>query len=661
MLIAQLSEVTKSFGTQDVLDTVHWQIREGTRIALVGRNGAGKTTLFRLLTGETEPDRGTVWRRPGAVIAAMEQEVRVDDSPTLREEAARGLAHLEQLHEEFAVVTRDLGGMDEGDPRMPDLLEHYGRLQERLESEGGYSFEARVSAVLEGLHFQEDDLDRPLAEFSGGQKSRAALARVLLRDPDLLLLDEPTNHLDLDAIEWLEAFLASYRGAYIIISHDRMFLNRLAREVAEIRRHKLHHFQGNYDGFLAERERRLLEDEKRYELQRAEILRQEEFIRRNIAGQKTKQAQSRRRMLEKLDRLEEPEWPVSNIRMQLPEAERTARNVIEAKRLGKRYGDITVFEDLSFLILRGQKVGLIGPNGVGKSTLVRILVGEESQSRGHLRVGTGVQIGYFEQEQIKILGPQSVLEEVWKVTPQVTEGEMRNFLGSFLFRGDEVHKSLNQLSGGEKSRVALAKLVREGANVLIMDEPTNHLDIESREVFEKALAAFSGTVLVVSHDRYFLDRVVDHILELRFGGCRTWEGGYSRYATERRAEREPGGGANRPDRPGAGSPRAAADPEKERTDAAKEERKRSYEEQKRRKRDEERLRRRVAEAEGRIGDLETRREQLMMDMADPAVATDAGRLAELNRELKETEAATAEAIESWEKASVELEGFLADD
>ncbi len=650
MLIAQLSEVFKSFGSQELLEDVHWQIREGDRISLVGRNGAGKTTLFRILAGEVDPDRGSVWRRRGAVIASMEQEVRVDDRRTLREEAARGLQHLQDLQQEHAEATLALTTLQEGDAEAESLLEHYARLQERLEREGGYSFDARIKEVLEGLHFSEADLDRPLVEFSGGQKSRAMLARVLLRDPDLLLLDEPTNHLDLDAIEWLEHFLQEYQGAYVIVSHDRMFLNRLAREVVELRYRKLHRFQGNYDAFLVERERRLEEQARRYELQQTEIKRQEDFVRRNIAGGNTKQAQARRRMLEKLERFDAPEWPASSIHMRLPEPTRCARNVVEAKRLGKRYGDLRVFSNVEFLLLRGQKIGLIGPNGVGKTTLVRLIIGEESQDEGKLRIGPGVEMGYYEQEQTHIRGSQSVLDEVWSLTPQVTENEVRAFLGSFLFRGEDVFKPLNFLSGGEKSRVALAKLVRQGANFLLLDEPTNHLDIESREVFEAALQAYAGTVLVVSHDRYFLDRVMDHVLELHADGCRLWEGGYSRYAAERRAVL-----AEAPPAPprGGDDPAVLAD-----RNADKEERRFGYEEQRQRKRDEEKLRRRLRDAEAEVGRLDALRQEILMEMEDPGLATEAARLADLQARLEAAQREASAAISEWERLAMRLEAFL---
>jgi ATP-binding cassette subfamily F protein 3 len=687
MLIAQLSEVSKSYGVHEVLDRVHWQIADNARVALVGRNGAGKTTLFRVLGGELEPDTGTVWRRKGAVIASMEQEVRVDDRRTLRDEAAAGMKHVQELHDEFDAVTRDLGALAEGDPGADALIQRYGHLQERLEHEGAYGFEARIESVLTGLHFAERDLDRPLADFSGGQKSRAILARVLLRDPDLLLLDEPTNHLDLAAIEWLETFLGGYNGAFILVSHDRMFVNRLVNGVTEIRYRRLHHFPGNYDDFLAERERRLEEQAKKYELQREEIARQEDFIRKNIAGQKTKQAQSRRKMLEKLERVEAPEWPASSIRMRLPEAERSAKIVVEATNLAKSFGDVCVFRGVSFQVLRGQKIGLIGPNGVGKTTLARILIGEEGYDEGTFRIGPGVQIGYAEQEQKELRGSRTVLDEVWRVTPQATEGELRGFLGGFVFRGDDVFKPMSALSGGERSRVALARLVREGANFLILDEPTNHLDIESREVIEAAVQAFTGTALVVSHDRYFLDRVVDHVMELQAEGCRVWDGGYSAYAAARetlRAKREipqavagdPGASKGKPAGPsksadaapknpssGAASsettsPRAPSPKAASKGAPTKAERIREYEAQKRRRREEARLRKRVGDAEAQVQQLEGIREGLEMEMADPSVATDLERLNRLNEKLQETRAGIGAAIQEWERLSIRLEAFL---
>ena len=649
-VLVQMNDVEKSYGTQDVLDGVHWRLLSGSRVALVGRNGAGKTTLFRLLTGEEEADRGTVQLRNGATVAAMDQELPLDAGQTLREEAARGLAHLHELEAEFEKVTQELAQAKEGEDHQ-DLLDRYTYLEERLHREDVYAAGSRVDAVLEGLHFGEEDLDRPLREFSGGQKSRASLARVLLRDPDLLLLDEPTNHLDLDAIEWLESFLASWRGAYVLVSHDRVFLNRLSREVAELRGGRLHAYTGNYDDFLVERERRLEDHHRRYELQQEEIRKTETFIRKNIARASTSnRAKSRRNQLERMERIEAPEVPASSLRMRLPEPERAARNVFELKRVAKRYGESIIFRDVSFLVTRGRKVGLVGPNGVGKSTLIRLLVGEESPTEGVVRVGPGVSIGYFEQEQRALRGDTSVLDELWSVTPSATETEMRTFLGSFLFREDAVHKALHMLSGGERSRLALAKLVRRGTNVLVLDEPTNHLDLESRAVMEQALEAFQGTIVVASHDRALLRMLCDEVVALRADGCDVFDTGYEGFAEARAAARTP-------------SPPSAPEPKAKplRTGDAESpagEGKRSYEENKQRRREEARLRKRTSEAEERVMDLETRKEGLTLALADPEVLADPARVADLGRSLQAVEGEIREAMSEWERLAARLEAFL---
>jgi len=656
--LIRLNGVSKGFGGQDVFSGLQWQLEDRTRTALVGRNGAGKTTLFKLITGVLEPDTGRVHRRSGVAVEVLEQDVLTDDGRTLRDEAERGIAHIKEMEAEFAAVTQALGSMKEGDPEAEDLLGRYAYLEERLQREGAYATGARIDAVLGGLHFSESDLDRPLAEFSGGQKNRAALARVLLRDPDLLLLDEPTNYLDLDAIEWLESFLDSYRGAYILVSHDRVFVNRLARETVELRGGKLQFYTGNYDAFLVERERRLEEQYTRYEQQQEEIRRMETFIQKNIARASTSnRAKSRRNKLERMERLEAPEWPASSIRMELPEPSRSARNVVDAKNLAKEYGAVKVFRNLTFLVQRGQKVGLVGPNGVGKTTLLKILAGEEGPTDGRLRIGPAVEIGYYEQEHTTLRGSQSLLDEVWSVTPQVTESEMRTFLGSFLFRGEAVFKALHQLSGGERSRVALAKLVRGGANFILMDEPTNHLDLESRAVIEAVLAAYQGTLLVSSHDRALLQGVVDHVIEIHADGSRTWEG-YDNYVAERKrrggpaVEAKPEAGSAPAKAPPAGKPSLAPVSGGE----AKEGRA-VYEEAKRRRREEGQLRKRVAGAEEKIRELEDQRESLQLAMSAPEVSTDSARLHEMTRELRALEESLSGALREWEAASIRLEAI----
>jgi ATP-binding cassette, subfamily F, member 3 len=529
MLLAQFSGVSKAYGADPVLRNISWQITDSLKAGLVGENGAGKTTLFKLLTGEIPPDSGEVVVKRGVHIGYIEQEMKSEPGATLRSEAMRALAHMEEIERELEALGHELSRTDhEVDPdELSEMLERYSHLHERYEREGGYSMEYRLHEVLDGLSFRPEDLDRPLAEFSGGQKTRAALARVILRSPDLLLLDEPTNHLDIHAIEWLENFLADYDGAYIVISHDRYFLDRLAKETLELHLGNLRFYRGNYSAFLEEREARLELEWKAFEQQQDEIERTEAFIRKNIAGVNTKQAQSRRKMLERIERLPRPAGRARVMSLKLPEPERSGRVVLELKNVSKSYDGTPVLRNVSFLLQRGDKLGVIGPNGAGKTTLLRLILGREGQDSGDLRLGAGVNIGYFEQEQESLRGPHTLLDEIWKVTPLVTENEIRTFLGAFLFSGDDVLKPLNALSGGERSRLALARIVRTRANLLVLDEPTNHLDIPSRAVFEQALASFEGTVVTVSHDRYFLDRVVSHILEIEDGVGTVHLGNYS--------------------------------------------------------------------------------------------------------------------------------------
>jgi ATP-binding cassette subfamily F protein 3 len=638
MLLAQFSNVTRSFGSDDVLRGVSWQLSDGLKCGLVGENGAGKTTLFRLLTGEQVPDSGDVVIKRGVHIGYIEQEMKSAPGATLRSEAMRALAHMEEMERELETLSAELSRTDhEMDPdALGDLLERYAHLHERYERDGGYSLEARLHEVLDGLSFLKTDLDRPLEDFSGGQKTRAALARVILRAPDILLLDEPTNHLDIHAIEWLEDFLADYSGAYIVISHDRYFLDRLAKEIVELHRGSLRFYRGNYSAFLEERDVRLAQEWKAYDLQQDEITRTEDFIRKNLAGQKTKQAQSRRKMLEKIERLPRPAGRAHVMNLELPEPERSGRLVLELKKISKAYDGVPVLKNVTFSLQRGEKMGIIGPNGAGKSTLLRLLIGQEGQDSGHLRLGAGVTIGYFEQEQKSLRGPHSVLEEIWKVTPLVTENEIRNFLGAFLFSGDDVLKPLNALSGGERSRLALARIVRTRANLLILDEPTNHLDIPSRAVFEQALADFKGTIVTVSHDRYFLDRVADRILELEDGIGTLYLGNYSDWKSRKAtalAEACPVPAAAPPPPPPAAAPVR--------------DRRREEDREARKRRDQ--WRKQVDSLESRIAEREREKSEVAVLLEEATLRADRARLGELGSRYEILEREIADLLVKWEE------------
>ena len=647
MLLAQLSGVSKAFLSDEVLKGVTWQIGDDLKCGLVGENGAGKTTIFRLLTGQLEPDSGDIVIKRGVQIGHIEQELSAPPGSTLKSEALRALEHVHEAERELEALTGELALMDgSGDAAaLGEMLERYGHLHDRYEREGGYDIQHRLEEVLDGLSFVRGDLDRPLQEFSGGQKTRAALARVILRRPDLLLLDEPTNHLDIHAIEWLENFLGGYDGAFIVISHDRWLLDRVSREIVELDRGQLRACRGNYSQFLESRELRLEQEWKAWELQQDEIERTEAFIRRNIAGNNTKQAQSRRKMLEKVERLPRPAGRSKVMHLSLPEPERSGRLVLELKKVSKSYGATPVLRDVSFLLQRGDKLGVIGPNGAGKTTLLRLILGQEAWDGGRLRVGSGVQIGYFEQEQTALRGHHSLLDEIWKITPLVPENEVRSFLGGFLFSGDDVLKPLNALSGGERSRLALARIVRERANFLVLDEPTNHLDIPSRAVFEAALTRFEGTVLAVSHDRWFLDRVATQILHIEGGVARLSLGNYTDWKEREDrtslAESAPAPLAP-PSRFESGRPPA-------------EDRHRARQEARADKRDRERRQRAIESLERDIEAREREKSEITARLESDEVRHDHDRIAELGRRFQRLDEEIAELLRRWESAQLHEE------
>jgi ATP-binding cassette subfamily F protein 3 len=638
MLLAQFANVHKSFSGDPILTGVSWQLSSDLKCGLVGENGAGKTTIFRLLTGQLEPDSGDVVVKKAVHIGYIEQEMSSPPGATLRSEALRAMQHIEEMEKELEMLSGELSRLDDqSDPdAMADLLERYSHLHEKYEREGGWNLDHRLAEVLDGLSFAKSDLDRPMAEFSGGQKTRAALARVILRTPDILLLDEPTNHLDIHAIEWLEDFLSTYEGAYVIISHDRWFLDRLSNEIAELHQGQLRMWKGNYSKFLEARETRLELEWKAYNEQQAMIERTEEFIRKNMAGQKTKQAQSRQKMLEKVDELPRPAGMGRVMNLKLPEPERSGRIVLDLKGIGKSYGSLKVLDDVSFRLQRGDKMGVIGVNGAGKSTLLRLIVGQEPYDTGELRLGSGVQIGYFEQEQKALRGPHSVLDEAWKVTPLVPENEIRTFLGGFLFTGEDVYKPLNALSGGERSRLALALIVRSRANFLVLDEPTNHLDIPSRAVFEAAVEQFEGTVLTVSHDRWFLDRTVNQILAIDNGRAVLSLGNYSDYRRRQAAPAAPTAAmtpaptpATGPAKPAPAAPKAAPQPKPD-------------------KRARERWQKELARLEDAIAAAEADRARIGAELESGAV-TDRAALAERGKAWQAAEDRLAALMAEWEK------------
>ena len=525
-MLFRLDDVHKSYGAQTVLRGATFQINPGERVGLVGRNGAGKTTIFRLVTGREEADRGEVILLRGLRVGLLEQQPTFVGDKTVREEA---VSVFRELHEIEAEITRLEHLMAEATGEALDEAMHaYSDLQHRHELGGGFTYQARAEAVLVGLSFGPDELSRPADQLSGGQKARLALAKLLLAEPDVLLLDEPTNHLDVSAIEWLEDFLFDYKSAFVIVSHDRFLLDRTASKMVEIDAGRATVYPGNYTAYVKQREERRLSQMREYEQQQEMIARTEDFIRRNIAGQKTKQAKSRRKMLEKLDRVE----AVRDNRIggfRLHSVARAGDNVLSVSDFAIGRNAVKLAGGMSFLVRRGERLGIIGPNGSGKTTFLKTIIGDLEPLDGGLTWGANVNLEYFDQELSGLDLSSTVIEEIASAAPKASPAELRSYLAKFLFPGDDILKPVTALSGGERSRLALAKLIYSRANVLVLDEPTNHLDIPSREALEQALAEYPGTIITVSHDRYFLDKISTEILHFENGGATYHNGSYSDY------------------------------------------------------------------------------------------------------------------------------------
>jgi ATP-binding cassette subfamily F protein 3 len=525
-MLFRLEEVYKSYGAHEVLCGVTLQINPGERVGLVGRNGAGKTTIFRLLTGVEECDRGQVVLLKGLRIGILEQQPAFDNNLSVRDEAISVFSELRAIEDEIARFEHLMS--ETTGEALEEIMHSYSDLSHRYEMSGGFSYQARAESVLVGLGFKDGELSKPADQLSGGQKARLALAKLLLAEPDVLLLDEPTNHLDVNAVEWLEDFLAEYRSAFVIVSHDRFLLDRTAKKMIEIDSGRATVYSGNYTAYVRQREQRRLAQARQYEQQQQMIARTEEFIRRNIAGQKTKQAKSRRNMLERLERVD----AVRESRaagFDLKAVARAGDNVLAVKDLAVGYDGVKIAGDISFLLRRGERVGIIGPNGSGKTTFLKTILGELEPVEGGLTWGANVHPAYFDQELSSLDRSSTVIDELRIVAPRDAEGELRNYLANFLFTGEEVFKPVAALSGGEKSRLALAKIIYSQANVLLLDEPTNHLDIPSREALEQALSEYTGTIITISHDRYFLDRIATEILHFENGGATYHAGSYSDY------------------------------------------------------------------------------------------------------------------------------------
>ena len=527
MATLKISGLSKSFGIKTVFENVSFDVRSGERIGLVGANGAGKTTLLKCIIGTEEYDKGSVKASDGAIIGYLRQDFNYT-SHTIREEMEEAWKDVLFYKDKIERLTREL----ETNKSDENLVREYGRAEERFEFLGGYEYESTTRKILTGLGFSDEDWDRDIRSFSGGQKVRINLAAAFVRHPDFLLLDEPTNHLDMNMLEWLEDYLRSYKGGILMISHDRYFLDAAATGILDLENHHIRSFRGGYTRYMETKENQDRAYQKAYDKQQEHIKETEEYIRRYKAGIKAKQARGRQSQLDRLVRLEKPVHQAS-LRFHFDPPQECADKVLDVLRVEGSYGNQVLFKDLTMHIRRGETVGLIGPNGAGKTTLLKIITGEKKLDSGFVQLGNNVKMGYYSQEQERLHPNLTVLDEV-RDTFNFGEKEARNILGMFLFRGDDVFKTVGMLSGGEKARLSLLCLFLEKPNFLILDEPTNHLDIPTREIMEEALKAFGGTCLVVSHDRYFLDKVVGRILDLDQGKLTEYLGNYSYYREKKK-------------------------------------------------------------------------------------------------------------------------------
>jgi ABC transporter, ATP-binding protein len=539
------NNVSKSFGVETILEDISFSVNEGDKIGIVGVNGTGKTTLFKVITGIFPHDKGDIFTSKNCRLGYLEQNTNFYSEKTIFDEVVSVFSDLIEAEEELRSLEHQIASLSAKESSSGDQLKKamdtYGKKYEEFEKKNGYAYKSEVRGTLKGLGFSDEEMNKPVNVLSGGEKTRVLLAKLLLSKPSLLLLDEPTNHLDADAIEWLEAFLRSYEETIMIISHDRYFLDQSVNRIFEMENKRLTSYNGNYTDYQKQakinREIRL----RQYENQQRDIKKQEESIERLKAygrEKHLKRARSKEKMLDKVDRLDKPQELRKKARFNFVLRHHSGNDVLKAQGLGKSFGDRKLFEGVDFDLYRGEKVALIGPNGVGKSTLFKIIMGDESQDQGEYKLGQGVDIAYFHQEQKSLNLENSIIDEVWDDNPHMTQTEVRNLLGAFLFEGEDVFKSIRSLSGGERARVAILKLILSKSNLLLLDEPTNHLDIDSKEVLEDALKEYEGTLLTISHDRYFLNTVVDRILVLKPDGIEEYLGNYEYYQNKKKEESE---------------------------------------------------------------------------------------------------------------------------
>lgn len=626
------------FGAAPIFSKVNFSIENNARIGLVGPNGAGKTTLLKIMTGRQEASQGEFTVNKGIELGYIAQEHDFDEEKSIWEEMLTVFQPLidqgQQLEKlQYAIADH---------PEDEDLLRRLDQAQYNFEQAGGYTYQAEIKSMLNGFNFPEATWNKQIASLSGGEKTRLSFVKLLLKKPPLLLLDEPTNYLDLDTLDWLEAFLKNYPGAILTVSHDQYFLDHLATQIFELQHGELTVFKGNYSQYLAQRELRDQQQEAAYEKQQEEIKREEEFIQKNIVrASTTKQAQSRRKALEKMELVDPPKHK-SKVRIKFDSARPSGKEVLILKDLAVGYPDKTMLKDISFQINKGDRVAIIGQNGIGKSTLLKTVMKQLPVKSGTIKYGASLDIGYYDQELQGIDYSKTVIDTIWDRHKDMNEKDIRSILASFLFTAKDIDKQVSQLSGGQRARLTLTVLSMEHNNFLLMDEPTNHLDLDAKEVLEKALADYDGTLLFVSHDRYFINELANKIVVAKDGQAKIYEGNYTYYLNEKAKEE-------------AAAQETAA--QEAPVVKAVSESKFSYQEQKKRDSEKRKLERQVAQAERDLEELEAKEQEIQEAMADPAIAADFSKLGPLQEDLTAVQEKISQVSQAWEDASLALEEF----
>lgn len=635
MIILQANKIERSFAGEVLFDNISLQVDERDRIALVGKNGAGKSTLLKILVGEEEPTSGEINKKRDLSLSYLAQDSRFESSNTIYDEMLHVFDDLRKTEKTLRRMELDMGEKTGAD--LEKLMQDYDRLSEEFRQAGGFTYEADIRAILNGFKFDESMWQMKIEELSGGQNTRLALAKMLLEKPNLLVLDEPTNHLDIETIAWLENYLVNYSGALLIVSHDRYFLDKVATITLDLTKHSLDRYVGNYSSFVEQKEQKLLTEAKNYEKQQKEIAALEDFVNRNLVrASTTKRAQSRRKQLEKMERLDKPEAGTKSVHMTFHSDKTSGNVVLTVEEAAVGYDDQVLSEPINLDIRKMNAVAIVGPNGIGKSTLIKSIVGQIPFIKGEARFGANVEVGYYDQTQSKLTPHNSVLDELWndfKLTPEV---EIRNRLGAFLFSGDDVKKTVGMLSGGERARLLLAKLSMENNNFLILDEPTNHLDIDSKEVLENALIDFDGTLLFVSHDRYFINRVATQVLELSEEGSTLYLGDYD-YYLEKKAELEA---------------LAAAQAEAVPTSSTEEVTSNDYHLQKQNQKELRKITRRIEQLEAEMEELDQKLQAITETMHNTNNAED---LVQLQSELDQLTIQQEAVMEEWAELSEQVE------